>query len=228
MVPGGGRARPGERDHPQAQRVRAGRDVERLHRVYYEALATCSARATERACRVLQARTELRTLRDLLRFAVSRFNEAGLAFGHGTDNAYDEAAYLILHTLHLPLDRLEPFLDARLTRAEMGRVLDLVERRVRGAQPRRLSHARSLARRIPLLRRPAGDRAAVVHRRAHPRATSRRGCPERDRYPRLDLCTGSGCLAMLLAPVSRTPRSTPPTSPPGARGRRAQRARLRT
>jgi ribosomal protein L3 glutamine methyltransferase len=69
------------------------------------------------------ASTALRTLRDLLRFAVSRFNEAGLEFGHGTDNAYDEAAYLILHALHLPLDRLEPFLDARLTDSELAQVL---------------------------------------------------------------------------------------------------------
>jgi ribosomal protein L3 glutamine methyltransferase len=51
----------------------------------------------------------LATLRDLLRFAVSRFNEAGLCFGHGADNAWDEAVYLLLHSLHLPLDRLEPF-----------------------------------------------------------------------------------------------------------------------
>src|SRR5215471_9679057 len=72
----------------------------------------------------------LRTLRDLLRFAVSRFTEAGLAFGQGTDNAYDEAAYLILHALHLPLDRLEPFLDARLTDAEIARVLSVLQRRV--------------------------------------------------------------------------------------------------
>ena len=54
------------------------------------------------------------TVRDLLRFAVSRFNQADLSFGHGSANAYDEAAYLILHTLHLPLDTLDPFLDARL------------------------------------------------------------------------------------------------------------------
>ena len=51
---------------------------------------------------------ELETVRDWLRYAVSRFTEAGLFFGHGTTGAYDEAAYLILHTLHLPLDRLEP------------------------------------------------------------------------------------------------------------------------
>ena len=50
------------------------------------------------------------TVRDLLRFAVSRFNQAGLSFGHGSANAYDEAAYLVLHTLHLPLDLLDPFI----------------------------------------------------------------------------------------------------------------------
>ena len=62
-----------------------------------------------------QAQNELSTLRDLMRFSVSRFSEAGLYFGHGSDNAWDESAYLLLHTLHLPLDRLEPFMDARLT-----------------------------------------------------------------------------------------------------------------
>ena len=53
-----------------------------------------------------QAAQELTTVRDILRFAVSRFNDAGLFFGHGSDNAHDEAAYLILHTLNLPLDTL--------------------------------------------------------------------------------------------------------------------------
>ncbi|PCE28964.1 ribosomal protein L3 N(5)-glutamine methyltransferase [Paraburkholderia acidicola] len=69
------------------------------------------------------------TVRDLLRFAVSRFNQAGLAFGHGSANAYDEAAYLVLHTLHLPLDLLDPFLDARLAPAEIDAVLNVIERR---------------------------------------------------------------------------------------------------
>ena len=73
---------------------------------------------------------ELHTVRDWLRWGVSRFNEARLAFGHGTDNAYDEAAYLILHALHLPHDRLEPFLDARLAHSERLAVLNLLQLRI--------------------------------------------------------------------------------------------------
>ena len=73
---------------------------------------------------------QLFTVRDWLRFSVSRFTEAGLAFGHGSDNVYDEAAHLILHTLNLPLDRLEPFLDARLLHSERVVLLDMLNRRV--------------------------------------------------------------------------------------------------
>src|SRR5437868_6726877 len=82
-----------------------------------------------------EAREVLRTPRDVLRFAVSRINAASHVFGHGTDNAYDEAAYLILHALHLPLDRLEPFLDARLTDGEIMEVLGVLERRVNERVP---------------------------------------------------------------------------------------------
>ena len=77
-----------------------------------------------------QAKVQFSTVRDLLRFAVSRFNEAHLFFGHGTSNAVDEAAYLILHALHLPLDTLNPFLDAKLLPQEMETVLQLLESRV--------------------------------------------------------------------------------------------------
>jgi len=73
--------------------------------------------------------TTFATVRDLLRYGVSRFSAAQLAFGHGSNNAYDEAAYLILHTLHLPLDLLDPFLDARLTTEEVDKVLGVIERR---------------------------------------------------------------------------------------------------
>jgi len=75
------------------------------------------------------------TLRDFLRYAVSRFNEAQLSFGHGTANAYDEAAYLLLHTLHLPIDTLEPFLDATLLEAERDAVLAVIERRATDRVP---------------------------------------------------------------------------------------------
>ncbi|MGE8358200.1 MAG: 50S ribosomal protein L3 N(5)-glutamine methyltransferase, partial [Microvirgula sp.] len=66
------------------------------------------------------ARQHLKTPRDLLRFAMSRFTEARLFFGHGTDNAWDEAAYLIAHTLHLPIDRFDALLDARLLPSELN------------------------------------------------------------------------------------------------------------
>ncbi|MDO8598164.1 MAG: hypothetical protein Q7R45_16270, partial [Sulfuricaulis sp.] len=77
----------------------------------------------------------LHTVRDWLRFAVSRFNQAKLFFGHGSSNAYDEAAYLILHTLHLPLDRLDPFLDACLTDMERAEVLNIIQQRVEQRVP---------------------------------------------------------------------------------------------
>ena len=76
----------------------------------------------------VSAKTELITVRDYLRYAVSHFNAAGLSFGHGSDNAWDEAVYLTLHALHLPLDRLEPFLDARLMPHEREQLLDLYKR----------------------------------------------------------------------------------------------------
>lgn len=72
---------------------------------------------------------ELVTLRDWLRFAVTRFNRAGIFCGHGLIDSYDEAAYLLLHTLSLPIDRLEPFLDACITTEEREALLSIVERR---------------------------------------------------------------------------------------------------
>ena len=75
------------------------------------------------------------TIRDMLRYAVTRFNEAKLFFGHGSSNALDEAAYLILHTLHLPLDKLDPFLDARLLPDEINALLDVIQRRAVERQP---------------------------------------------------------------------------------------------
>src|SRR5689334_15429297 len=140
----------------------------------------------------------LRTLRDLLRFAVSRFTEAGLAFGHGSDNAYDEAAYLILHTLHLPLDRLEPFLDARLTEGEIERVIRILQRRVTERIP-----AAYLTQEAWLGEfRFYVDPRVIVPRShiAEVLGQIETWLPEQaDVRSALDLCTGSGCLGILLA-----------------------------
>ena len=79
--------------------------------------------------------THFCTPRDLLRYAVTRFNGAKLFFGHGSAEAFDEAAYMILHTLKLPLDKLEPFLDARLLPEEILQVMAVIERRVNERVP---------------------------------------------------------------------------------------------
>jgi ribosomal protein L3 glutamine methyltransferase len=73
---------------------------------------------------------DLVTVRDWLRYGISRFNAADIVYGHGTANATDESAFLILKALHLPIDELEPWLDARLTRPEREAVRELIERGV--------------------------------------------------------------------------------------------------
>ena len=145
------------------------------------------------------AAKQLRTVRDLLRFAVSRFNEAGLSFGHGTHNAYDEAAYLILHTLHLPLDHLDPFLDAQILPDEADQVLAVLDRRVRDRVPAAyLTHEAWLGD----FRFYVDERVIVP--RSHIAEVLDQGLaawiPDAGTVTRaLDLCTGSGCLAILLA-----------------------------
>lgn len=142
---------------------------------------------------------ELRTVRDFLRYAVSRFGEAQLAFGHGSAEAYDEAAYLILHTLHLPLDRLEPFLDARLTRDERVRVAAVIDRRVEKRVPAAyLTHEAWLGdfrfyvdERVII---PRSHLAELITERFGPWVADSEAVGDA-----LDLCTGSGCLAVLLA-----------------------------
>ncbi|OAJ59295.1 ribosomal protein L3 N(5)-glutamine methyltransferase [Paraburkholderia ginsengiterrae] len=139
------------------------------------------------------------TVRDLLRFAVSRFNQAELSFGHGSANAYDEAAYLVLHTLHLPLDLLEPFLDARLSAAEIDAVLNVIERRATERVP---------AAYITQEAWMHGFRFHVDERVIVPRSfigeLLQDGLQPYVEDPEqvsavLELCTGSGCLAILAA-----------------------------
>ncbi len=146
-----------------------------------------------------EAQTTLLTLRDVLRHAVTRFNTAGLAFGHGSRNAYDEAAYLLLHTLTLPIDTLEPFLDARLLASEINTLLDFIERRVELRVPAAyltneawLGHYRFHV--DPRVIVPRSFLAELLAERLAP------WLPDPDGVASiLDLCTGSGCLAIIAA-----------------------------
>lgn len=139
------------------------------------------------------------TVRDLLRFAVSRFNQANLSFGHGSANAYDEAAYLILHTLHLPLDLLEPFLDARLSAAEIDAVLNVIERRATERVPAAYITQEAwmhgfhfyVDERVIVPRSFIGE---LLQDGLQPYVED----PEQVSAV-LELCTGSGCLAILAA-----------------------------
>jgi len=143
--------------------------------------------------------TPYTTLRDLLRHAVTRFNTEGLFFGHGSSNAYDEAAYLLLNTLKLPLEQLEPFLDAKLLPEEIKALLALIEKRAVERMP------------VAYLTNEAwlGEYKFYVDERVIvPRSFIAELIPDQfapwvqdpeEVMHILELCTGSGCLAILLA-----------------------------
>ncbi len=139
------------------------------------------------------------TLRDLLRYAVSRFNQEKLFFGHGSANALDEAAYLLLHTLHLPLDKIDPFLDARLLPEEINKVMQVIERRATDRVP--ASYITNEAW-LGTYNFYVDERVIV------PRSFIAELIPEHfspwvndpdSITDILELCTGSGCLPIMLA-----------------------------
>ncbi len=139
------------------------------------------------------------TLRDWLRYAVSRFTEAQLFFGHGCDNAVDEAAWLILHSLHLPRDQLDLFLEARLTQLERRALRDIIDQRVSQRLPAAyLTHEAWLGG-----LRFYVDQRVIVPRSYFGEALEASLAPwigdAEEVVSALDLCTGSGCLAILMA-----------------------------
>ncbi len=150
------------------------------------------------------AADKLKTVRDFLRHAVSRFTEANLFYGHGTFTPYDEAAYLVLEGLNLPIDQLEPFLDARLLPQEREKLAQLIHDRVTTRKPlpyllkrawlagvpfyvdERVIVPRSYIAELLNTEIVSGDDMSLI---ADPWAIS----------SVLDLCTGSGFLAILAA-----------------------------
>lgn len=138
------------------------------------------------------------TVHDLVADAHARLKRARLAFGHGTKNAWDEAVYLVLHSLKLPIDHLTPVLGRNVTPAERKRALHLIDARVRRRIP-----AAYLTREAWLgdYRFYVDDRAIVprsfIAELLRDRLAPWIAQPRRVKRA-LDLCTGSGCLAILL------------------------------
>lgn len=145
------------------------------------------------------------TIRDIFRHAVSRFNAAELAYGHGTDNAVDEAAFIVLEGLHLPVDRLDIFLDARLTSEEMAKLLALIEARVTTRKPAAYLLGRTYLQNVAFLVEEGViiPRSFIGELLMSGAVSGEGGLIEDPDGVRniLDLCTGGGSLAVLAAMV---------------------------
>jgi ribosomal protein L3 glutamine methyltransferase len=148
---------------------------------------------------MIQLASELFTIRDWLRYTVSQFEQSDIFFGHGTDNSYDEAVWLIMSALHLPLDTLDNFLDARITESEREHLASLIYQRIKQHTP-----TAYLVKEAWL----QGFKFYVDERVIVPRSFIAELLPDGLQpwieYPELiqsaaDICTGSGCLGILLA-----------------------------
>lgn len=142
---------------------------------------------------------DLHTIRDWLRYAVSRFEASNIFFGHGTDNAYDEAIWLILSALHLPHDTLENFLDARLLAPERQRLQELIRRRITDRTPTAYLVNEAWLKGFKFY----VDERVIVPRSFIAELLEDSLSPWIE-YPEMvesaaDICTGSGCLGVLLA-----------------------------
>ena len=143
-------------------------------------------------------KSSLVTLRDFFRLAERRFRAARLSYGHGTMNARDEAAFLVLEALRLPIHNIDPWLELRPTAAERARLLTLIDGRIslRMPAPYLLGAAYMHGVRFHVDRRALIPRSFIGDMLAE--GTLPIGDPRRLRHV-LDLCTGSGCLAILAA-----------------------------
>lgn len=135
------------------------------------------------------------TLEDFFRFAVRRFREARLAYGHGTTNATDEAAFLLLEALRLPIHHIDPWLDYKPTAPERARLQTLIDARIalRMPAPYLLGAAYMQGVRFQI------DKRALIPRSFIGDMLAGGTLPVAKPRRILDLCTGSGCLAILAA-----------------------------
>jgi ribosomal protein L3 glutamine methyltransferase len=152
---------------------------------------------------------ELRTLLDFIRYAVSRFVEAKLVFAHGTTDPVGEAAFLVCETLHLTPEQFEMFATVRVTVAESRQLLDVIERRVTTRQPAAYLVNKVYMRDLPFY----VDRRVIVPRSFIGELLEQHFSGEGSLIDDpasvrsvLDLCTGSGCLAVLASRSFRNAR----------------------
>jgi ribosomal protein L3 glutamine methyltransferase len=152
-----------------------------------------------------QAAAELRTVRDFLRWAASAFERAGLVYGHGATEALDEAAFIVLEGLRLPVDRLEPFLDAKLLPAERDRLAALIEARILTRKPAPYLLNKAYIRGVPFY---VDERVIVPRSFIAEILMSDMFAPGADALVdpfaverALDLCAGSGAIAIIAARV---------------------------
>ena len=146
--------------------------------------------------------TVFSTVRDLFRHAVSRFNAAELVYGHGTTNAVDEAAFLVLEALRLPIDSLDPFLDAALMHGERARLLGLIDARVATRKPAAYLLNRAYIQGVPFYvdERVIVPRSFIGELLFHGLVGEGALIEEPEAIDSvLDLCTGGGSLAILAA-----------------------------
>lgn len=146
-----------------------------------------------------QATQELHTIRDWLRFAVSQFENSDIFYGHGTDNSYDEAVWLIMSALHLPMETLNNFLDARLTQSERDKLAQFIEQRITKHTPTAylLKEAWLQGFKFYVDERVLIPRSFIAELLANDLSPW-------VEFPEMiesaaDICTGSGCLGVLLA-----------------------------
>lgn len=146
-----------------------------------------------------QILNELSSIRDWLRYAVSQFEDSDVFFGHGTSNAYDEAVWLIFGFLHLPHDTIENFLDAHLTSKEKKDLSFLIKKRINDKIPTAYLLNEAWLRDYKFY----VDERVIVPRSLIAESLSENLYPWIDNpekiYSALDLCTGSGCLGIMMA-----------------------------
>jgi ribosomal protein L3 glutamine methyltransferase len=148
---------------------------------------------------------ELVTVLDFVRYAVTRFVAADLVFAHGTTDPVAEAAFVVGEALHLPPDRFEPFAPARVTAAERERILGLIEARIRTRKPAAYLLHRIYAAGVPFyvderVIVPRSYLGEIIAGDAFAAGDEGLGLADPDEVTRvLDLCTGSGALAVLAA-----------------------------